>query len=812
MSLLGTVAAATTLFFSGNPQAALVAYSIGSGVDSYLNQPDRYGPRLDDLRTQMSVYGAPIPFEYGCNRHAGTVIWPRILEAVEHETTESSKGGPEQHNFTYTLSFAVLVCEGPIAGIRRIWANKKLIYDVSTSNEGATQDPAIGQIRIYLGTETQEVDPLIEATDGPSPAYLGYSYVMLEDYDVTELGGRPPQIEFEVIETGAEVSSVATSIGVGGGEIAYDPNTNLVWSVTGVPNTKVEIYLNDLIAEESVQQIDYVPSDLASSMGNDICYVPTRNEFWVVNENGTQVLRINATDQSITEDSSYTYPPGMGGVALNWIGLIHYSPANDNVIIANTNVSDSIYVIDAQTTALEFGHTDTGSIFGVRQILTLNTGEEAVLFRHAVQLWYFDGAASVQRMRYEDDFIGSNPFMAYDNSRNRLVIINRASPDIAVLDLESGVFSFYTLELPVDADPLANTNMQQLLWHEGNDRLYFSAHQAGLGWTLWTVNPIDYTVEEVRVYDGPTNNGTLIEIPGISSYLVTTDLGTGQVWKIPLHGLLDPNQTPLSRIVTDLCVRAGLTEDDIDVSQLTDMVTGYIVPRQMTARAAIEVLQQAFYFDAVESDDKIKFVKRGSATTTTILADDRAAHEPGQEMPASLEVLRAFETELPIQCDVEYPDIDADHQIGNQYDRRITKDTRHRVNLQLAVVMNATKAKEIARTTLYQAWQNNSFRWTTTRKYAYLEPTDIVNLPTDSATYRARITNRRDQPNGIIEWEGAQESVEVYSQSGTDGVTPPYQSQSVYVADPTLLKLLDIPLLRDEDNDAGFYIAMAGQA
>ncbi len=193
MSVVGTVAAVATFFVSGgNPQLTLLAYNIGSGVEAYANQPDRYGPRLEDLRTQMSTYGAPIPFEWGCNRHAGTIIWPSTLDAVEHEHSESAKGGPENKTFTYTLSCAVLICEGPILGIRRIWANKKIVYDVSSSSS-TISDPAIGSIRFYLGTEDQEADPLIEATDGPSPAYRGYAYVVFEDYDVTEMNGRPPQ-------------------------------------------------------------------------------------------------------------------------------------------------------------------------------------------------------------------------------------------------------------------------------------------------------------------------------------------------------------------------------------------------------------------------------------------------------------------------------------------------------------------------------------------------------------------------------------------------------------------------------------------
>jgi hypothetical protein len=231
----------------------------------------------------------------------------------------------------------------------------------------------------------------------------------------------------------------------------------------------------------------------------------------------------------------------------------------------------------------------------------------------------------------------------------------------------------------------------------------------------------------------------------------------------------------------------------------------------MTGRAAVEPLQGAFFFDFVESDDKLKAVKRGGAVAATIPEDERAAYEHGQTMPDALTITRAFELELPVQCDVEYPDIDADHLIGNQYDRRITKDTRQQINLQLPVVMTAERAKQIARTTLYAAWQNQTMRWTTTRKYAYLEPTDIVELPTATASYRGRITTKREQPNGVIEWEAQIDDVDVYTQTG-DGAAPTnYAPQTIFDPSVTVLALLDIPLLRDEDDSPGFYVAMGGR-
>jgi len=800
-SLIGGAVGAAIGFFVPVVGPAL-GFAIGSAIGGYVGQPDREGPRLDDLRQQLSVYGAPIPMEWGTNRHAGTVIWPQILEAVEHSHSESAKGGPDVNTYTYTMSFAVLVCKGPIAGIRRIWSNKKLVYDASIANEGATQDPAFGSApRFYLGTEDQEVDPLIEATDGPSPAYLGYAYVVFEDYDVTEMNGRLPQFEFEVVTSADDATPDISNIGDAGPKVAYDPNTGYVWSVSGVANTQIDVYINDFLSEALVDHLTIVPSSTGSSMGNDITYVPALGEFWVCNSNGTDIIAINAVTHASRELD----------FGKSFVGLIHYCQKNGNVVLGRTNSSTGYWVIDVASEAIVHTESISGSVFGLDQILTLGDGREAFLYADNVGVYEVDGVSTALVQTYNDAAISTTAYMAADTSRDTIVIVNDTSSTILTLDLNTGIFTPHTLSMPVDAPPTASISLHRILWHSQNDKYYITAHQAGLSWTMFTVNPVTFEIEDVKIYSGPTNTGSLLEVPDHPNFLIYTDSGTDSAYKIPLFGLLDPNAVVLGDIVTDLCAEADLDASKIDVTDLTDEVLGYIVPRQMTARAAIEPLQQAFYFDAVEGE-KIKFVKRGSSTTTTIPKDDRAAHIDGQEVPAHLEIRRAMDTELPVQCDVEYPDFDADHQVGNQYDRRITKDTRQRINLQIAIVMRAPKAKEIARCTLYQAWQKLTFRWVTTLKYAYLEPTDIVQLPTDDVTYRVRITSRRDNPNGLIEWEGAIEDAATYSQSGDDAITPPYQIQSIFEASTTILALMDIPLLRDEDDNAGYYAAMGGEA
>lgn len=156
--------------------------------------PDQERGKLDDLRITGSAYGVMIPIVYGTVKVGGNIIWATDLEEHFSETRvggKKGKGGTKVRTYTYSVSMAVAVAEGPITGIRRIWAEDVLLYE-----EGVTEFT----IRIYTGTETQTADPLIAGIEGAAntPAYRGTAYVVFEDLDLTQWGNRIPQLTFEV--------------------------------------------------------------------------------------------------------------------------------------------------------------------------------------------------------------------------------------------------------------------------------------------------------------------------------------------------------------------------------------------------------------------------------------------------------------------------------------------------------------------------------------------------------------------------------------------------------------------------------------
>ena len=187
------------LGLSGAAIGGLIGSTVGSVIDSWiissLAPTQRIeGARLESLRITSSSEGAVIPRLYGRMRIGGNIVWATDFREETRTTTQrgGGKGGGggkvRTTEYLYYASFAVALCEGPITGIGRIWADGKPL-DMS----GIT-------MRWYPGDETQAPDPFIVAKmgAGSTPAYRGTAYVVFKDLPLGDFGNRIPQLSFEV--------------------------------------------------------------------------------------------------------------------------------------------------------------------------------------------------------------------------------------------------------------------------------------------------------------------------------------------------------------------------------------------------------------------------------------------------------------------------------------------------------------------------------------------------------------------------------------------------------------------------------------
>jgi hypothetical protein len=231
--VLQSAGAAIGGYFGGAAGAAIgaqVGGYLGSAIEGG-NKTHYEGQRLEDLAVQTSTYGRMIPMVFGSVRIAGNVIWSRPIKEIA-TTTKSSAGGKgsggqkssSSTTYSYYVTLAVAICEGEVTRVDRVWADAQLL------------DLSQGTYRIYTGSETQLPDPMIESYEGvgTTPAYRGMSYIVIEDFPMSDFGNRIPNFTFEVTRQASQLddgtSSVESQIKSimlipGSGEFVYDTQT-----------------------------------------------------------------------------------------------------------------------------------------------------------------------------------------------------------------------------------------------------------------------------------------------------------------------------------------------------------------------------------------------------------------------------------------------------------------------------------------------------------------------------------------------------------------------------------------------------------
>jgi hypothetical protein len=209
---------------SGAAIGGAIGTFVGSEIDAAIAPGvSRKGPQLSDVNIQTSTEGAPIQRVFGRIRVAGQLLWAtQFLQTAT--TTKTSVGGKgigttvKETDYTYSISFAVGLCEGVAANIGRVWANGNLL------------DMSQYTTRFYSGTDAQSEDPLIQEIEGTgnTPAYRGTCYIVFEDMPLADFGNRIPQLQFEILRPISDANpsaleNVLTGVALipGAGEFVY---------------------------------------------------------------------------------------------------------------------------------------------------------------------------------------------------------------------------------------------------------------------------------------------------------------------------------------------------------------------------------------------------------------------------------------------------------------------------------------------------------------------------------------------------------------------------------------------------------------
>lgn len=863
---LGAMFAPAGFAFMGMSGASL-GWSAGSMLGGMLASDDvqlpaQFGPRLGDLKVQTSTYGAPIPRCFGTVRIAGNLIWASDIHetATTQTQTTGGKGGPpetsqDQTTYSYTADFAIAICEGPISGIGRIWANGKLLSDYNSSApprdrvsgglarilaaaidaaEAAGEFALYNAMVIYPGNDTQAADPTMVTALGASntPAYRGTAYVVFTGLKLEQFGNRIPNLEFEVIVDGTD--------NIMQPEVFYPlpDNDEFVGNATYFEQDEVASRRNI-----SGQIYAAVLPDLGS---------PTvaRNSIGFYNNyDGTKISEKQET-ALVTLLSNHglngriwyqVYDTAIKAISLS--GQVWEFP-NFGDVVDGVNRLEEIYEFSDRE-LLAQTQEDAPLIFA--QYNSPSVGNRPIVWGSAV---------SMSLVELDTDRSLNYFFDAGDRIEGRLYIYATAFGGFASSKIGYVVTDFVTGTFVELRDYGSGSTVPHgMVGRDGF--IYARASAAADDWNvIEKMTAEGVVVDSVILPDVSVNSQDLIrmvqDMTGLLYVQVDRELyriysGTMEIaahttlpsndWIMPDdpyegHGILvargeaggrenvyiladgiDATYPLLSEVVLTLSELGGLTSSDVNVDDLaSDTVTGYMVPRRMSPRAMIEPLMGTYFFDAVESDNKVKYVKRGGSSAVTIPEDDLAAHvgNVGDELPEDLRLSRKQEMELPVEVNIAYMDKLFDYQPNSQSSRRLITSALQSATLQAPIVLTDNEAKQITDTHIFSAWvEREHYQFETGREYLKYEPTDVITVVKNGVSHGVRITQKDEGSNGVIRWMAVADYATIYSQTGL-GAAAEQGVGTLVIVGPTIPSFLDMPLLRDVDDDAGFYVAARG--
>lgn len=779
------------------PLGTQIGWMAGSLLGASLFGEKAQGPRLQDLKVQVSSYGWSIPLPYGGVPLAGNVIWSTDLQ--EHEGEAGGKGGPSQTTFSYSVSCAVAFSDRPIGGIRRIWADAMLVYDAREDADSATQveSSAFAEyMAIYLGTEDQMPDPTIEAVEGAGnvEAYRGVAYVVFTDLPLDNYGNRIPNFRFEVTSE----DPVETELTL------LEPLKVYPWAETG----------QDGSPEHSVGETTYTTTSLPTTSGTDFSSIALLNEanydgqsVFPVGDAGHEYMGLYTNRRTTNKYNIHEDQLGADPEYL-WIHLGESPEGQWDIVCAGVNWVD---------TSFEYSLTLTKNLRYLYEFVDWSpfTAQRVDGWHasHPQPPWPFVNNmssgifAGIDWDSYQFSYTGGHPLAAITAKRVPTHPARSCYPGNPCEASDGAA------ELPGNEDfcltcsgevtpnytwTIVSGTAKQLCAVEYRLGVLY---QNALGPVLLPSDP-DYSNAAfwTAARDAAVAAGTMES--DVSYPVIVSSYASGVA---PPTAEVEAGSAILADIVTDICLRAGLDESDINVEQLVDEVQGYVVPRQMPARAALEPLRQAFWFDAVDNGEQIIFVKRGGAVAATIEARDLGASEGGEPQPL-VRPKRAQETELPAEVSVAYMVREADYQTGMQQARRVTTGSQQIVSLELPIVMTDDYAAGVADVLMVDAWQGRVDRqFSTTRRWAERLPTNVVVVDDGEFQYRGRIIDKvEDGP--VVRWTMRDDASATYSPSVTASPTSGGGGRVRFVG-PMNFELMDIPALRDEDDNSGFYAA-----
>lgn len=772
---VGAVVGGVIGFMVGGPAGAVYGAQLGMMAGGAIDPPkgpNIRGPRLNDLTQQASSYGQPIPRVYGTIATMGNVFWleGNALKETANKKKSGGKGGgggATTTTYTYSATFAVGLCRGEMAGVRRIWIGGQLWYDagaddlesIIASNEKAQY------FRFYPGSDTQSPDPRMQADVGVGncPAFVGLCYVVFYDLPLEQYGNSiaAAQVKVEVVSTASfsDFSRIfrgdATSAFAG-----WSMPKNWVTPIDKQPDSVIMRQ----VAIDAIPVSEYLSVD-HSVYGQIATRVPALGpSYYYVAPFYEGRHRVCAADSGCAHICE-------GGGEYGWT-------VYDTGFSGVGNPVPSVY--------------SNGDVFCAAVVKPGFSDAQIVMFKGGAKV-VFDSFYALGIPRFVVDDAGGVIYLMWRPLSGNAIVRAYDMSDLSLVDEY------------VAADPINTTYMMYIaggvLCTVVNDGGYYFLRRYSL---VGGAQLDDVFVQPI------VGSGDIFGW-GDKNFIYMGSSFGGQYLDIFQINAISANAVSLADIVkTELLQSSILTDADIDVADLTATVRGYRVTNVGAIRAAIEPLRAAWPFDLIQDGAKVKAVRRGKPSVMTIDAADLDARAIGAARGVQIAENREMDTQLPRRVDLQYLAVEREYDAGEQSDERLNTDAINVQQVEMPIAMTDAEAAGMVQVLLYLYWlERYDIAITLPPSCIALQPADVITITAPWASYELRLTQVAYQPDGRLECTAKYNSAAIYTPAAL-GASGHVTGKGIALAGPSLYHLLDIPTLIDALDRPGFVAAMAG--
>lgn len=781
--------------FFGAPQ---LGAAIGGMIGGWIDPTKVEGPHIGDQATQSSQEGQPIPWIVGtCGWIEGNIVDKSEVREVKKK--DDGKGsGVETVTFEAHQDYQIMICESStvrnslMVGVLIVQVDGKIVYDMRPeSNFGADNAKFLENHTFYDGNDAQLPDPTMEALPhngvGNTPYYRNVFTMVARDVNLSQYGERIPVYRFVMVGEGDNVTTEVTR---------YVPAEYGRFGNVPLPL---------LDPEDHYQYQVFWTDESAGGLTSPVFSTQQECNEWFLDQTGMEAPGNYVGYSANTLGTAGQYNTGQDGSG----NFVTSSAFEEQIDVTNIKSLVLLYqwhqpaswndkVGESACDVAEeevWQGLKNGSI--VKSIPSLLPPTDLLVFDNCSgDFWacgYYPYCINVIRKSAPPSPVAGDPCLLGEPTLLPDApgfVINCAGEITPTPTYEEQSGDFFALQEE------AFTSVSNVLFYT----------QYEVGPVILETDPIGTQAYWEAAYAQAVANGEMeagktypddypVQIE--SAFLETVSTTS-----------MEEGPVPLADVITRIVLRGGLSSDDIDVTEMDQDVLGYMITQNYIGTDCIRPLMTAFVSYASEYDAKIRFHKHGEAATLAIDSQDII-----QGTEESDNNIREQQVEFPKTYSITYIDATQNYTARPQVDRRTSSDIRAigEMQTQVPVVLPPNYARQLANIGMKVNWARAMGSREFSVPYAgydvYLEM--VAGKPFGMDSQR-RIASEISLEDGEIKLKGLYDRQSAYTSDITATPALPPTPPPSNIGGVTVMAVMNIGVIRDQDDTLGIYIAVAG--